>query len=126
MEALWTLLEFDLISTREFRTIQNRMSRTPTRAASPNSAVISAVIGAVNRGCRYYPKTPACLQRSLALTAMLRRRGVAADVKIGIRQPPFESHAWVEIGGSVINDASNVRETFQTIHEFKAIESGKS
>ncbi len=121
VEALWMLLKSDVLSRRGFETLQRYMSRVSTRGVQTvsNSSIVP-VVAAINRACRYYPKPPVCLQRSLALTSMLRRRGIAADLQIGVRQPPFESHAWVEVAGRVINDTPAVRDVYQTIHEFKA------
>jgi hypothetical protein len=48
-----------------------------------------------------------CLPRSLALTSLLRRRGIDAEICFGIEKFPFRAHAWVEAGGLVINDTPN-------------------
>jgi hypothetical protein len=47
-----------------------------------------------------------CLERSLALQWMLRRRGIATDLRIGARKESelFEAHAWIELDGVVLND----------------------
>jgi hypothetical protein len=46
-----------------------------------------------------------CLARSLALTRLLARRGIATELKIGVRkQDQFEAHAWVEWRGQIVND----------------------
>lgn len=51
-----------------------------------------------------------CLVRSLVLARQLRRRGIAAQVKIGVRklEKGFEAHAWVETAGVVLNDGPDV------------------
>ena len=77
------------------------------------------LVVAVNRASRYYPKTPKCLQRSIALASMLRKRGIAADLQIGVQNSPFRSHAWVEVAGMVINDVPDIRNVYPTLHEFK-------
>ena len=48
-----------------------------------------------------------CLQRSLALWWLLGRRGLASKIRVGTRrqQGRFEAHAWVEVGGVVVNDS---------------------
>jgi transglutaminase-like putative cysteine protease len=48
-----------------------------------------------------------CLPRSLALTSLLRRRGIDAEICFGVEKFPFRAHAWVEAGGLVINDTPN-------------------
>jgi hypothetical protein len=51
---------------------------------------------------------PTCLEQSLVLWWLLRRRGVAAGLRIGARKDSdrFEAHAWVEYDSQVLNDAS--------------------
>jgi hypothetical protein len=48
---------------------------------------------------------PNCLESSLVLWWLLRRRGIRAELQIGARKDgqKFEAHAWVECGGNVIN-----------------------
>jgi hypothetical protein len=45
-----------------------------------------------------------CLPRALAAQAMLRRRGIASKVCLGVARDgsSMEAHAWVEIGSRVI------------------------
>jgi transglutaminase superfamily protein len=40
-----------------------------------------------------------CLQRSAATTLLLRRHGWDAEMVIGAKLLPFQSHAWVEVNG---------------------------
>jgi hypothetical protein len=49
-----------------------------------------------------------CLEQSLVLWWLLRRRGIAAELRIGARKEldRFEAHAWVELDSAVLNDAS--------------------
>lgn len=62
-----------------------------------------------------------CLQRSLVLWFLLRRRGLPAELRIGVRRTPDTGtggpllfHAWVEQDGVVLNDAPDMRERFAT------------
>ena len=54
----------------------------------------------------WYWKEALCLQRSAALTCLLKRYGVTAQMVIGAQQMPFKAHAWVEVDGRVVNDKS--------------------
>jgi hypothetical protein len=49
-----------------------------------------------------------CLEQSLVLWWLLRRRGISAELRIGARKEfeRFEAHAWVEVDSAVLNDAS--------------------
>ena len=55
-----------------------------------------------------------CLPRALALRTMLARRGVESTLRIGVCKTPdgLEGHAWLEIGGNVIDDAPDVATRF--------------
>jgi len=48
-----------------------------------------------------------CLEQSLVLWWLLRRLGIAAELRIGARKEfgRFEAHAWVEVDSVVLNDA---------------------
>jgi hypothetical protein len=47
-----------------------------------------------------------CLHQSLALYLWLRDEGVASELRIGIRKEggALRAHAWIELGGQVVND----------------------
>jgi hypothetical protein len=47
-----------------------------------------------------YPLNATCLKKSLVLLRVLRRRGYAAELRLGVRRVDgaFASHAWVECG----------------------------
>jgi len=55
-----------------------------------------------------------CLVRSLALQAMLRRRGVETSLRIGVRkvETALEGHAWLEHDGRPINEVPEVVSTY--------------
>ena len=57
---------------------------------------------------------PNCLERSMTLWWMLRREGVEGELHIGGRKkgPKFEAHAWVELGGQVLNDSADVHQHY--------------
>jgi hypothetical protein len=48
-----------------------------------------------------------CLEQSLVLWWLLRRRGIAAELRIGARKEfeRFEAHAWVEVDSAALNNA---------------------
>jgi hypothetical protein len=68
----------------------------------------------VNVAARYGPYRAPCLERSLVLWWLLRRRGIATDLRIGVRKADgeFEAHAWVELEGAVINDRADIATVF--------------
>jgi len=61
---------------------------------------------------------PTCLERSLVLVWLLRRKGLQGDLHIGVRpsESGVEAHAWVEYAGTVLNDSARVRENYAAFH----------
>ena len=55
-----------------------------------------------------------CLEQSLVLWWLLRRRGIEAVLRIGGRKDSqrFEAHAWVEVDSEVLNDTSDQHRHF--------------
>jgi hypothetical protein len=73
------------------------------------------VCESVNRAGRFYMKHALCLQRSAAVTCLLRSKGVPAEMVIACRKTPFEGHAWVEVEDQVINDTQKVRTFYSSV-----------
>jgi hypothetical protein len=70
---------------------------------------------AVDRAATHYFKRAWCLQRSAANVCLLRLRGIEAELVIGARKLPFGAHAWVELGGQVLNNHPIVRERYTVL-----------
>lgn len=60
---------------------------------------------AVARWRRLWPHPIRCLQSSLVLQRMLRRRGIDTALRVGVRMEgaDLHSHAWLEAGGHPID-----------------------
>jgi hypothetical protein len=111
VEALVTSLAVGVgVHGRSF----SRLAAWATRVepVSSSTAVnverIAWLVGVAARATRFK-----CLVRSLTLSRVLARRGVASAVQIGVRPGARElrAHAWVEWNGRVLNDsAAHVRE----------------
>lgn len=74
---------------------------------SDDADTVDRVVTAISRVTRFGLSRPACLVRSIALQRMLVFHGVApVEVRFGVRkrEDTFESHAWVEWGGTVVGD----------------------
>lgn len=52
----------------------------------------------------FFPGRAVCLEQSLALYVLLRRRGVPAELRLGVVPSPFHAHAWVEVDGAPLNE----------------------
>jgi len=68
----------------------------------------------INLAARHVPFPATCLTRSLLLCWLLRRKGVEAQLRIGVRltHGDLEAHAWVEHAGTPINDRQDVSEQY--------------
>lgn len=64
------------------------------------------VAAAVRRAARHGLHRGTCLSRSLLLWSMLKRRGIAAEIRFGVRpdNTAMEAHAWVEQDGHSLDD----------------------
>jgi hypothetical protein len=61
---------------------------------------------AVERVATVLPWHPVCLPRAVAVTSMLRRRRIDCRAHLGVRgERPPEAHAWVTVGGVVVQGA---------------------
>jgi Transglutaminase-like superfamily len=94
----------DLVALRGFRTVCDTVGRTKVCNVRPAAGTVDMVVSAMKRAGALYFKQVLCLQRSAVVTRLLRQQGVAADLMIGCRMPPFEAHAWVEVEGTVVSD----------------------
>jgi hypothetical protein len=52
----------------------------------------------------FYPGRAECLEQSLVLLILLRRRGLPAQLRLGVQNFPFSAHAWVELDGRPVNE----------------------
>ena len=66
----------------------------------PDDFEVARLARAVVRTLRVLPTDSRCLMRSLVLTSLLARRGLATNVVIGVSfDDGFAAHAWVEEQG---------------------------
>ena len=75
---------------------------------------IVGIAALVNRAARLVRIPGDCLTRSLLLGWLLRRRGVASQLRMGVKlnEGSLAAHAWVEYAGIPINDQPDVGEQF--------------
>lgn len=97
-----------------------RLAPAPDPSAAGGSAGLSralAVTNLVQRAAWRSPLGSTCLTRSLALWWLLRRRGIASEVCLGVAKETvqFQAHAWVEYQGTVLNDDDQVRQRFSAL-----------
>jgi hypothetical protein len=87
---------------------------TPNTGAGTTGPTALGVARAVATAARHAPFHASCLHRSLVLLHLLHRRGVPAEMYIGVRkhESALKAHAWIEVDGRVLTDALEVRERF--------------
>jgi len=63
---------------------------------------------------RHGPTGSACLAQALVLWGMLRRRGIDAELKIGVAKASgrLEAHAWVMVCGEVLSADRDVEDRY--------------
>jgi len=86
--------------------LQWTLRSTTERAAENNSPNVAAeVVRMEEAAVRNLFFSTNCLEQSLVLWWLLRKRGIDAELRIGARKTEnhFEAHAWVEFLGAVLN-----------------------
>jgi hypothetical protein len=78
----------------------------PTGASDARADGVRRTRHLVGLAARHGLHGGTCLSRSATLWWLLRRQGVAAELRIGVRKDDdrLDAHAWVECGGTVIDD----------------------
>lgn len=102
---------------RGFRKTQLSLQKhTSARSARPDNALAAARLVArmVRAAVRSGFGHPTCLEESLTLWSLLARRGIASELRVGVRKSgeKIEAHAWVECEGGALNEPEDVHENF--------------
>ena len=86
------------------------LRRITIATVRPDNAcdIIDETARRVSLAAAFYPRRALCLEQSLTLFTLLRRRGVAAELRLGVQPRPFYAHAWVEAEGRAISEAENL------------------
>jgi hypothetical protein len=121
--ALLGLVLFDLLmKIYRFDKVHRILERQSLRSRRKQFAIgtledCKRICEAVDKAQIYYYKQILCLQRSAVAACLLWRHGIPAELIIAARLIPFQSHAWVEAGGEVINDHPSVRARYDCLIE---------
>jgi hypothetical protein len=107
LQAYISLFRFDrYLAADDFSGLYNVVRNCALNTHAPTPDAVMRICSAVDTACIWRWKQVLCLQRSAVTTCLLRRYGVPAELVIGAQQMPFKAHAWVEVGGCVVNDKS--------------------
>lgn len=115
---LWLPVFWICLRTAGLNRFESWLQHKPivTRQSSPVSHdEIQSVAEAVNIAANHTPFHATCLSRSLLLCWLLRRRGVASEVRIGVNlaSGTLRAHAWVDCAGRPVNDRSDIADEFK-------------
>ena len=93
------------------------MVRKLTRATKQSDDLdyAEAVVRRVAVCSSFHVGRAECLEQSLAAFLLLRRRGVAVDLRIGVQPFPFAAHAWIELNRRPIVEIPEVITRFTPI-----------
>jgi len=118
---LWLLLPLVAVLLRlldyprTLRLLSRWLPAAPLQNESPEASLPYALrLGRLTRiAGRYVPTNGSCLRQSLLVWWLLRRKGLPAELRIGVsKQEGFSAHAWVEVASQPVNDAPDVTERF--------------
>src|SRR5262249_12700896 len=99
---------------RGFRSVHETLMTWPLTKKESFEALL-VLPESLDRAGKYYPRRALCVQRSAALTCLLRCSGISAQTVIACRKVPFKGHAWVEVAGEVINDNPQVTSFYNNV-----------
>lgn len=94
-----------IIGLRRSLATAERLSRRVPPAAEPSPDFLANVVRKVATAAAFFPGRALCLEQALTLYLCLRRRGVAARLRIGAQPYPFAAHAWVEYHGALVGSS---------------------
>jgi len=100
--------------TRAF--LQQRIPQGKNLPPVDELSTAQSVARIVSITAKHGPYQANCLKRSLVTWWLLQRRGIAAELNIGVNTDAtdFNAHAWIEINGNALMEADDVREQFST------------
>jgi hypothetical protein len=120
IEAWFWLLVFDIglraLPFPKLQTYTAQLATHPISSPEQTRKLLFSINNAVDHACynHIYPMT--CLRRSLVLQKMLSKRGIATELKIGVRKEAgqLSAHAWVEYQGKSLGEIERVNEQFSS------------
>jgi len=115
IEAIGGLIVYDISSRLGFARTHALVARCPVVKRRPSEEVTAGICTAVAEASVWYVKRVLCLQKSAVTTWLLRLHGVPAELVIGCRPVPLQSHAWVEVHGQVVNDRPQYQKFFRVL-----------
>ena len=99
-----------------FKKYLTQLQRIPLPAIHPeiDSTYPAHTSYLINAAARLVFRRAACLERSIMLWTLLRKKGIESELKIGVAKAnkELQAHAWVEIDGTAINEPHDSHQRF--------------
>jgi hypothetical protein len=108
---------------RGYRATQNSLKsllyKSPLPTDKSNGVRAHVVAQAVRSASYRGLGSPTCLEKSLALWWLLKREGIASEIRIGAKKDGerFEAHAWVECKGVILNEPQETHKHYRAFDE---------
>jgi len=105
---------------RRWKSLLTKLSsRPPVEVNATRSAVIDDLARATASAARHLFFQPTCLESSIALWWLLRRRSFDAVLQIGGRKEreQFEAHAWVECNKTAIGSTADGHSGYEAFRD---------
>jgi hypothetical protein len=117
LKALWLIAVYDIVlRAGKLPAIHRRIRQVAVGRRPPAVADVDArVAHAICTVCMWYPRHVKCLQRAAAMTELMRRCGVPAELVIGAAEHPLEFHAWVEVDGRAVAEKHDTQSTYSVL-----------
>lgn len=116
IESWLALLFVDLtLRLRGFKTLHRLLQKREVTQIGKRGLSSEALSHAMDLACVFYFRQLSPLERSAAAALVLRRHGWPADLVLGVQIFPYESYAWVEVEGLIVNDNPNLPEIYQVL-----------
>lgn len=112
--ALWVEAGLRLLP---FKRLARLSLRASPRRQPPPQVRLDELMRLADAAFRRAPGLFTCLKRALILSTLLARRGLQAELNIGVRKTDeaLHAHAWLEQDGLVIADHPQVVEQFRPL-----------
>jgi hypothetical protein len=110
-QAWFLLLAVDLgLRLLPFPWLKAFAQRVRQRQAMNEADTVQRVQRLVDIAARNHLYSMGCLRRSLVLQRLLGRRGIATDLRIGVRKEDanLRAHAWLERAGQPVGEAAGI------------------
>lgn len=101
--------------------VQKVLARLPLPEPGPDVSC-TRLAYLVGVAARHHLRRVPCLQRSVALHEMLRRQGLAPELRIGVRREggTLQAHAWLLFEGLPLGEPGDIEDRFLPLTRYRS------